>query len=157
MRTKKCLSSGYSSFTLRSPPKHERYTASRNLRPRKPQFPSPSKTVLRHLPSARGFEDRFTSCSSTQGTQTESQSRNLQGAFTSTLPRLNSRIPRPKLQYGTRGVHGFLPSSPSYLTSQPIEGSKKQTASPVMSKGRSWRANLINHRLHANPSLIALE
>lgn len=54
--------------------------------------------------------------------------------------------------------HGFLPSSPSYLTSQPIEGSKKQTASPVTSKGRSWRAtSLINQSLQANPSLIALK
>jgi hypothetical protein len=71
-----------------SAPKHKTYTASRNLRLHKPQFLSPSNKVLLHLLLLNS------------GHQTKFQSRNLQGAFTSTLPRLNSTT---KLQHGTRG------------------------------------------------------
>ena len=131
MRTKKCLSSGYSSFTLRLPPKDKRYTASRNLRPRKPQFPSPSKTVLRHFPSARRFEDRFTSCSSTQLRAPKPNSSRVTSKEPSPppFPDSNSRIPRPPSSMG-RGVY-TVSSRQARLTLLPSRSKAPRSKPPV--------------------------
>lgn len=91
-----------------SAPKHKTYTASRNLRLHKPQFLSPSNKVLRHLPSARRFKDRFTSCSSTQDTKPNSSRVTSKEPSPPLFP---GSIPRPNSSMG-RGGTRFPPVKP---------------------------------------------
>lgn len=104
-------------------------------------FPPPTR-VLRHLPSARRFKDRFTSLLF----NSSGHPNRIPGRVTSKEPSQTQINSTTKLQHGTRGdTVSSRQARLTLLPSRPIEGSKKQTASPVVSKGRSWRANRINH------------